>query len=135
SAEAGRAASGGRRSRPPQRAAPPVAEPGLVLPAPVVPEPVVAGSVAGLGVDEEGQTALPEGGDLSRGRGLAADHDQRPRHVIGAVPRLATGNGAPGVLEHAGVVTEAQEMLERRFRDGHATATSRASTSSAASVR
>lgn len=95
----------------------------------------MAGTVTGLGVDEEGQTALAEGGDLGRRRRLAADHNQSPRHVVGAVTRLPARNSAPGVLEHAGVVTEAQQVFEWRLRDSHATATSCASMTFTASAR
>jgi hypothetical protein len=95
----------------------------------------VAGTVAGLGVDEEGQTPLTEVGQLGRRRRLAADHDQGPGDVVGAVAVLPPGDGAPGVFEDTGVVAEAQEVIERRLGDGHATATSRASISAPARAR
>src|SRR5207237_6035892 len=81
-------------TEPPQRPAPPVPGTGTVLPAPVVPEPVAEPTGVALCVRHEPEVALDQPALVDRRVGLAAEHDQTPGHVVGAVTVLSPGDRA-----------------------------------------
>ncbi len=114
----------GGHAESPQRASPPVAEAGLVGPATRDVHPVVAAPVRRDGSQQEVEVATPQPVQHRRRIGLAADHDEAPRHVVDAVAVFRARVTVQRVLEKAALVGHPHKVVEDRDRlrgsGGHA---------------